>query len=103
MTTDVPSFPTNEQSTTDVPSFPTNEQSHEEKRTTGCPACLPDLQTTRLKNVPSKEKVIVVIVSMQKKQTNVQIVYILEGNYAFLTLDRFVFSCPFYRSRGTGR
>ena len=54
--------------TTDVPSWRTNNHT---KRTPSCRACLKDLETTRLENLPPKEKV---IVQMQKKQTNVQIV-----------------------------
>ena len=54
--------------TTDVPSWRTNNHT---KRTTGCRACLPDLETARPENLPPKEKV---IGQMQKKQTNVQTV-----------------------------
>ena len=54
--------------TTDVTSWWTNNHM---KRTTGCRACLLDLETTRPENLPAKEKV---IAQMQKKQTNIQIV-----------------------------
>ena len=54
----------------------TNQQADE----AGCWSWLPDLETTRLENFSRKRKV---IVQMQKKQTNVQIVYILKENDAF--------------------
>ena len=55
--------------TTNVPFWRTNIHT---KRTTGCRACLPDLETTRPENLPPKEKVIS-LVQMQKNQTYVQI------------------------------
>ena len=71
------------------------------RETTGCRACLPDLQTrsTHPENLPPKEKVIVQILEKANKCSyRVDLRGKLRIPSANLRPIQLVFSCPFYRS-----
>ena len=84
--------------TTDVPSWRANNHT---KRTSGCRACLPDLETTRPENLPPKEKVIRLSADTEKANKRSDRVD-LRGKWRIPSVNlrpiQLVFFCPFYRS-----